>query len=162
MSKRILVVEDEEAIADSVAFSLRSEGFDVDAVGDGETALEAARQHAYDVMILDLMLPGISGVEVCRRVRAESALPILMLTARTAEVDRVIGLDAGADDYVPKPFSIPELVSRVRAILRRRDLDRDERDDGKRVVGDLELDLTAHAIRLAGKPLRLTPSEFRL
>jgi two-component system response regulator RegX3 len=97
MSSRILVVEDEEAIADSLTFSLRSEGFDVDAVGDGETALDVARQNAYDVMILDLMLPGISGVEVCRRLRAESAIPIVMLTARTAEVDRVIGLDAGAD-----------------------------------------------------------------
>ena len=160
MSRRILVVEDEEAIADSLAFSLRSEGFDVDAVGDGETALEAASRNAYDVMILDLMLPGISGVEVCRRVRAESALPILMLTARTAEVDRVVGLDAGADDYVPKPFSMPELISRVRAILRRRELDR-----GTKVVrslGGIEVDLERRAVRVDGETVSLTPSEFRL
>jgi two-component system, OmpR family, response regulator RegX3 len=160
MSTRILVVEDEEAIADSLAFSLRSEGFNVDAVADGETALEAARRHAYDVMILDLMLPGISGLEVCRRLRAESALPILMLTARTAEVDRVVGLDAGADDYVPKPFSMPELISRVRAILRRRELDRGAAV--VRSVGSLELDLQRRAVRIGGENVSLTPSEFRL
>lgn len=160
MASRILVVEDEEAIADSLAFSLRSEGFVVDAVADGETALDAARQHAYDVMILDLMLPGISGVEVCRRVRAESPLPILMLTARTAEVDRVVGLDAGADDYVPKPFSMPELISRVRAILRRRELDRGPAV--VRSVGGVELDLQRHAVRVDGENVSVTPSEFRL
>jgi two-component system, OmpR family, response regulator RegX3 len=159
MNERILVVEDEEAIADSLAFTLRSEGFDVDAVGDGETALEAARRRPYDVMILDLMLPGISGVEVCRRLRAESALPILMLTARTAEVDRVVGLDAGADDYVPKPFSMPELISRVRAILRRRELDR---GTVVRSIGGLELDLQRRAVRVDGEDVALTPSEFRL
>jgi two-component system response regulator RegX3 len=159
VSTRILVVEDEEAIADSLTFSLRSEGFDVEAVSDGETALEAARGEAYDVMILDLMLPGISGVEVCRRLRAESAIPILMLTARTAEVDRVIGLDAGADDYVPKPFSMAELISRVRAILRRRELDRGA---VVRRVGDLELDVERRKIRVDGQEVPLTPSEFRL
>jgi two-component system, OmpR family, response regulator RegX3 len=159
VSARILVVEDEEAIADSLAFSLRSEGFEVETVADGETALEAARQDAYDVLILDLMLPGISGVEVCRRLRAESAIPILMLTARTAEVDRVIGLDAGADDYVPKPFSIPELISRVRAILRRRDLDRGV---VVRRVGEVELDLQRRMVRVDGQKVTLTPSEFRL
>jgi two-component system, OmpR family, response regulator RegX3 len=159
VNERILVVEDEEAIADSLAYSLRSEGFRVDTVADGETALEVARERAYDVMILDLMLPGISGVEVCRRVRSESALPILMLTARTAEVDRVVGLDAGADDYVPKPFSMPELISRVRAILRRRELDR---GTVVRRVGGLELDLQRRAIRVDGQNVALTPSEFRL
>jgi two-component system response regulator RegX3 len=159
MTSRILIVEDEEAIADSLAYSLRGEGFDVDAVGDGETALETARSAAYDVMILDLMLPGISGVEVCRRLRAESAIPILMLTARTAEVDRVVGLDAGADDYVPKPFSTPELISRVRAILRRRDL---ERGSAVRQLGGLELDVERHSARVDGELVSLTPSEFRL
>jgi DNA-binding response OmpR family regulator len=159
VSTRILVVEDEEAIADSLTFSLRSEGFDVDAVPNGEAALDAARREAYDVMILDLMLPGISGVEVCRRLRAESTIPILMLTARTAEVDRVIGLDAGADDYVPKPFSMAELISRVRAILRRRELDRGA---VVRRVGDLELDLERRRIRVDGQDVALTSSEFRL
>jgi DNA-binding response OmpR family regulator len=159
VSARILVVEDEEAIADALTFSLRSEGFQVDTVADGETALDAARRDAYDVMILDLVLPGISGVEVCRRLRAESAIPIVMLTARTAEVDRVIGLDAGADDYVPKPFSMPELISRVRAILRRRELDRGTLI---RRVGGLELDSERRNVRVDGQNVAVTPSEFRL
>src|SRR5439155_3343500 len=116
---------------------------------------------AYDVLVLDLMLPGLSGLEVCRRVRAESDVPILMLTARTAEVDRVVGLDAGADDYILKPFSMPELVSRIRAILRRRELDRAARD-GVRKVGGLELDLGAQVARVDGRTVKLTPSEFRL
>jgi two-component system, OmpR family, response regulator RegX3 len=160
MNPRILIVEDEEAIADALAYSLRGEGFEVDAVADGETALEATRERPYDVMILDLMLPGISGIEVCRRLRAESAIPILMLTARTAEVDRVVGLDAGADDYVPKPFSTPELISRVRAILRRQDLERG--GVALRRVGDLEVDLQRHTVRVDGETATLTPSEFRL
>jgi two-component system response regulator RegX3 len=159
LSTRILVVEDEEAIADALAFSLRSEGFDVDAVEDGETALGVARQEAYDVMILDLMLPGISGVEVCRRLRAESAIPIVMLTARTAEVDRVVGLDAGADDYISKPFSMPELISRVRAILRRRELDRGA---AVRQAGGIQLDLQRRTAHVDGQDVSLTQSEFRL
>jgi two-component system response regulator RegX3 len=110
-------------------------------------------------MILDLMLPGISGVEVCRRVRAESAIPIVMLTARTAEVDRVVGLDAGADDYIPKPFSMPELISRVRAILRRRELDRGA---VVRQVGGIQLDLRRRTAQVDGRDVPLTPSEFRL
>jgi two-component system response regulator RegX3 len=159
VNSRILVVEDEEAIADALTFSLRGEGFDVDAVSDGETALEIAREQAYDVMILDLMLPGISGIEVCRRLRAESAIPIVMLTARTAEVDRVVGLEAGADDYVPKPFSMPELISRVRAILRRRELDR---GGIIRNVAGIQLDLQRRSVRVDGTDVALTPSEFRL
>jgi two-component system, OmpR family, response regulator RegX3 len=162
MTPRILVVEDEESIADAVAYTLRGEGFDVDAVEDGESALAAARSQTYDVLVLDLMLPGLSGLEVCRRVRAESSVPILMVTARTAEVDRVVGLDSGADDYIPKPFSMPELVSRVRAVLRRRELDRDEARGGVRKVGGLELDLAAHVARVEGRAVPLTPSEFRL
>src|SRR5437764_12796301 len=121
---RVLVVEDEESIADAVAYTLRGEGYDVDALADGTAALEAARSETYDVLVLDILLPGLSGLEVCRRLRSESDLPILMLTARDAEVDRVLGLELGADDYVTKPFSVAELVSRVRAILRRRELDR--------------------------------------
>src|SRR5204862_270669 len=121
----------------AVAYTRRGEGFEGDAVEDGESALAATRSQTYDVLVLDLMLPGLSGLEVCRRVRAESNVPILMLTARTAEVDRVVGLDAGADDYVSKPFSMAELVSRVRAILRRRDLHRSEVGDRTHRVGDL-------------------------
>src|SRR5438477_9092046 len=124
MAERILVVEDETTIAEAVSYALQEAGYEVDAVGDGRDALEAVRARRYDLMILDLMLPGISGLEVCREARAEGDLPIVMLTARDAESDRVLGLDLGADDYVTKPFSVAELVSRVRALLRRREPDR--------------------------------------
>jgi two-component system response regulator RegX3 len=158
---RILVVDDEVAIADAVAYSLRSEGHDVEIALDGEAALNEAEEGGFDVVVLDLMLPKLSGVEVCRRLRAESAVPILMLTARDAEVDRVLGLEAGADDYVTKPFSMAELVSRVRAILRRRELDRIEQPMLRR-VGGVELDLARHQVHVDGAPVRLTPSEFQL
>ena len=126
MSERILVAEDERAIADAVSYALADEGFEVKTVDDGQAALEEARRDDYDLLVLDLRLPGISGLDVCRALRGESALPIIMLTARDSEIDRVRGLELGADDYVTKPFSMAELVSRVRALLRRRELDRDE------------------------------------
>jgi two-component system response regulator RegX3 len=140
---------------------LRASGFDVDTFGDGESALEAARRDGYDVLVLDVRLPGLSGIEICRRLRSESDVPILILTAMDAEVDRVLGLEAGADDYVTKPFSVAELVSRVRAILRRRELDR-AAGGGVRRVGSLELDVHRHEVRIDGRAIRLTPSEFRL
>jgi two-component system response regulator RegX3 len=161
MSSRILLVEDEPAIAEAVAYALKDAGFEVDAVGDGGEALEASRRLDYDLMILDLLLPGMSGLNVCRTVRAESDLPILMLTARETELDRVVGLETGADDYVTKPFSIAELVSRVRALLRRRALDL-SRNSGVRTVGSLRLDVNHHAATIEDRPLQLTPSEFRL
>ena len=161
MSQRILVVDDEPAIVDAVSYALRASGFEVDGYGDGETALEAARTTRYDVLVLDVRLPGLSGIEICRRLRDESDVPILLLTAMDAEVDRVLGLEAGADDYVTKPFSVAELVSRVRAILRRRTLDRAS-GNGVRHVGSLQLDLARHEVRIEGKTVRLTPSEFRL
>jgi DNA-binding response OmpR family regulator len=163
MSPRILVVEDEESIADAVAYTLRGEGFAVDAVADGEFALEATSRHDYDLILLDLMLPGLSGLEVCRRLRARSPVPILIVTARTAEVDHVVGLEAGADDFITKPFSMPALVGHVRAILRRRELDRAEVEDGRlRQVGGIELDLARRTAKVDGRPIRLTESEFRL
>jgi len=161
MSDRILVVDDEPAIVDAVSYALRASGFDVDTFGDGESALEAARTDGYDVLVLDVRLPGLSGIEICRRLRGESDVPILILTAMDAEVDRVLGLEAGADDYVTKPFSVAELVSRVRAILRRRELDR-ATGGGIRRIGSLELDVNRHEVRIDGKTIRLTPSEFRL
>ena len=161
MSDRILVVDDEPAIVDAVSYALRASGFDVDTFGDGESALEAARTDGYDVLVLDVRLPGLSGIEICRRLRSESDVPILILTAMDAEVDRVLGLEAGADDYVTKPFSVAELVSRVRAILRRRELDR-ATGGGIRRIGSLELDVNRHEVRIDGKTIRLTPSEFRL
>jgi DNA-binding response OmpR family regulator len=161
MSDRILVVDDEPAIVDAVSYALRASGFEVDRFGDGESALEAARTTRYDVLVLDVRLPGLSGIEICRRLREESDVPILILTAMDAEVDRVLGLEAGADDYVTKPFSVAELVSRVRAIVRRRRLDR-AWGNSVRHVGSLELDLARHEVRIEGRTVRLTPSEFRL
>ena len=158
---RILVVEDEQAIADAVAYALEEAGYDVDSVATGDLALDAARARDYDLMILDLMLPGTPGLEVCRTLRAESDLPIVMLTAADAEADRVEGLDSGADDYVTKPFSVAELVSRVRALLRRRLLDRTSATM-TRSVGELEVDLNRHTATMSGRPLPLTRSEFRL
>jgi DNA-binding response OmpR family regulator len=157
---RILVAEDEAAILDAVTYTLRGEGYDVEGVEDGETALAEALAGDYDLLVLDLMLPKLAGTEVCRRIRAESALPIIMLTARSAEADRVLGLEIGADDYVSKPFSMPELVGRVRALLRRRELDRG--GAVLRRVGSLDLDPYRHRVIVAGEERDLTPSEFKL
>ena len=162
MTERILVVEDEPAISDAVTYALRDAGYDVDAVGDGATALEQARSRQYDLMVLDLLLPGVPGEEVCSRLRAErSDLPIVMLTARDGEAERVEGLDVGADDYVTKPFSMAELVSRVRSHLRRRELDR-KTSAAVSVVGGLRLDVARHSATVDGQPILLTRSEFRL
>jgi two-component system response regulator RegX3 len=163
VSPRILVVDDDAGILDVVRFSLAGEGFDVDAASQGEAALEAVRSGAYDLLVLDVMLPDVPGTEICRRLRAEgNAVPILMLTARDAEVDRVVGLELGADDYVAKPFSRAELVSRVRAILRRRELDRVESAAPVREIGGLKLDFARHEIRVDGELVQLTPSEFKI
>jgi two-component system response regulator RegX3 len=162
VSYRIAIADDEAAIRDAVAYALRSDGFTVDPYETGEELLRAVdRQPVPDLIVLDLMLPGLSGTEVCRRIRATSPVPIIVLTARDAEVDRVMGLEAGADDYVTKPFSMAELISRVRANLRRRELDRTTQAPVSK-VGDLELDLARHDVRVAGKPIRLTPSEFKV
>jgi DNA-binding response OmpR family regulator len=159
VGERILVVEDETPIAEAVGYALRGAGYEVDIVGDGNEGLTATRERPFDLMVLDLMLPGLPGLDVCRAVRAESDLPIVMLTARDGELDRVLGLEIGADDYVTKPFSVAELVSRVRALLRRRDLDRGH---AVQRVGDLVIDVSRHSATLHDKPLQLTRSEFRV
>jgi two-component system, OmpR family, response regulator RegX3 len=158
---RVLIVDDEPALRDAIGYALRSEGFEVDAAADGEAGLNAALDEPYDVVILDLMLPRMSGTEVCRRLRGESAVPIIMLTAKGAELDRVLGLEIGADDYVTKPFSMAELIGRIRAIIRRRELDRSGGSSVIR-VGELELDPIRHEARVEGDAKRLTPSEFKL
>ena len=158
---RILVVDDEPALRDTVSYALRQEGFEVDLRADGESGLTAALENGFDLVILDLMLPGLPGTEVCRRLRAESAVPIVMLTAKNAELDRVMGLGIGADDYGTKPFSMAELTGRVRAILRRRELDRTGVGKVRR-VGNLELDPVRHHVRVDDEQVALTPSEFRL
>jgi two-component system response regulator RegX3 len=158
---KLLVIDDEPALRDTLAYALRQEGFEVELRADGNSGLDAALANGFDLVILDLMLPGLPGAEVCRRLRAESPIPIVMLTARGAEVDRVVGLEIGADDYVTKPFSMAELVGRVRAILRRRELDRKGAGSIRR-VGALELDSVRHQVRVEGELISLTPSEFRL
>jgi two-component system, OmpR family, response regulator RegX3 len=157
----ILVVDDEPAIREAVSYALEQEGFAVRSVADGETALRLARSEPVDAVVLDVMLPGLSGTEVCRLLRAESGVPILLLTARAGEIDRVVGLELGADDYISKPFAMRELVARVRAVLRRRELDR--RDDGsERRVGALAIDFRRHEVRVDDVRIDLTPTEFKL
>jgi two-component system, OmpR family, response regulator RegX3 len=157
----ILLVDDDAGVRDVVAFTLRREGFDVDEERDGPSALESGRSGRYSLVVLDVMLPGLSGVEVCRALRAESDVPILMLTARDAESDRVLGLELGADDYVTKPFSSAELLSRVRAILRRRELDRAGASP-LRKLGGLQIDLGRHEVLVDGERVHLTLSEFKV
>ena len=155
------VLHDLPAREDAVGYALESEGFEIETAGEGEQALELARSRPYDLIVLDLRLPKISGIEVCRVLRGESGVPILMLTAKDSEVDRVVGLEVGADDYVTKPFSMAELISRVRAILRRRRLDQARVGPVQR-IGGLQLDLVRHEVAVDGRTIRLTPSEFRL
>ncbi|HWC33139.1 MAG TPA: response regulator transcription factor [Actinomycetota bacterium] len=162
MPGRILIVDDDEGIRDVVGFALENAGFEVEAVEDGETALEAATANPYDAVVLDVMMPGVSGIDVCRELRARSGVPILMLTAKDAEVERVLGLELGADDYVTKPFSTAELVSRIRAVVRRRELDRSENRSAIREVGGLRIDFDRHEVVADGRPVSLTLSEFRL
>jgi two-component system, OmpR family, response regulator RegX3 len=159
---RILIADDDPGVVDVLAYALRKEGYAADGVSEGEAAVAAALERPYDLIILDLMLPDVSGMDVCRRLRAESSVPILMLTAKDGEVDRVLGLEIGADDYVTKPFSMNELVSRVRAILRRRELDREESGRAIRRVGGLHIDFSKHEVRVDDESVHLTLSEFKV
>ena len=159
----ILLVEDEPDIADLLSLHLGDLGYRVDAVADGALALQKALSEAYALIILDLMLPGMSGLEVCKQLRAsQRATPILMLTAKSEEVDKVLGLETGADDYVTKPFSIRELIARVRALLRRVELDQPEEEVGEVVCGDLLIEPAKRKVRVAGEPVELTAKEFDL
>jgi len=161
VNARILVVDDAPAILEAVTDALAAEGFEVQGSSDGKEALELALREPFDLVVLDLMLPGLSGTEICRRLRAESPVPIIMLTARDAEADRVLGLEIGADDYVTKPFSEVELLSRVRAILRRRELDRLGESTVRR-LGGLSIDIVKHEVVADGEPVLLTPSEYNV
>jgi len=159
---RILIVEDEPALAESVQYSLTREGFDVVVAPDGEEALERFRTGNPDLVILDLMLPRLSGLDVCRIVRGESSVPIVILTAKDGEADKVAGLELGADDYVTKPFSMRELVSRVRALLRRAGMAAQPEPVEVLRGGPIELDVGKHEARVGGEPLALPPKEFEL
>ena len=159
----VLVVDDDVAIRDVVRYTLEREGFEVDVAEDGQQAIDLAEQNDLDLIVLDLMLPGITGIDVCRRLReAGDTTPIVMLTAKDSEVDVVIGLEVGADDYVSKPFSRSELVSRIRALLRRRDYDRTDAEGPVHVVGALRIDMVRRRVEVEGKRVHLTPAEFKL
>jgi DNA-binding response OmpR family regulator len=161
----ILIVDDEPNLRHTVGYNLRREGHEVSQAADGETALAAAQSQPPDLVVLDLMLPGIDGLEVCRRLRQRSTVPILMLTARDTEIDRVVGLEVGADDYLVKPFSMRELLARVRAILRRAELDRVAQQpvSPERIVVDgLSISLTQRRVEVNSTLVVLKPREFDL
>ncbi len=168
-SGRILVADDEVSVRESVGYALGQEGFEVTIASDGDDANEklGSGEVNFDLLILDIMMPGRSGLDICRDVRARSPVPIILLTAKDAEVDKVVGLEVGADDYVTKPFSVRELLGRVRAQLRRRELDRvagaDGGGAGKSVeAGDVTIDLARHLVTVRGEPVNLTRSEFQV
>ncbi|MCZ0754511.1 response regulator transcription factor [Anoxybacillus sp. J5B_2022] len=157
---RILIIEDEEGLAEFLELELKYEGYEVDVAYDGRQGLELAMKQDYHVILLDLMLPGLNGVEVCRRLRNEKDTPIIMLTARDSVMDRVMGLDSGADDYVVKPFAIEELLARIRVILRR-----EEKREAKPLLltfKDLELDIESRVLKRGKELIELTNKEFEL
>lgn len=166
-TRKVLVVEDDRTLLDVLRYNLVREGYEVATATDGGQAIEVARRDKPDLLVLDVMLPVLDGFEVCRILRRQMSVPILMLTARTEEVDRVVGLELGADDYVSKPFSMRELMARVKALLRRTEAARAvasgaEAEKGPLRSGELELDVAAHRAVLAGVALELSPREFDL
>ncbi len=159
---RVLVVDDDAALAEMLSIVLRQEGFDSHTVSRGDQAVEAFRDYRPDVVLLDLMLPGRDGIDVCKQLRAESGVPIVMLTAKGDTVDVVVGLESGADDYVVKPFKPKELIARIRARVRRKDASELPEQQETLSIGDLEIDVAGHAVSRAGLPIGLTPLEFDL
>jgi DNA-binding response OmpR family regulator len=163
VAERILIADDEPALLDAVSYALDRAGFATARATTGEAAIEHIRHNHVDVVILDVMLPGGSGFEVCQQLRASSDIPIILLTAREAEADRVAGLELGADDYVTKPFSMAELVSRVRAILRWRAIDRESASGASRLtVGEIAIEPVSGRVTVLGQAVRLTPSEYQI
>jgi two-component system response regulator RegX3 len=158
---RVLIVEDEPDLADPLAYLLRREGFETEVADDGRAALDAFRERGADIVLLDLMLPRMSGTEVCRQIRMTSAVPVIMLTAKDSEVDIVVGLELGADDYVTKPYSTRELLARMRAVLRRTAA---EADLDERILsgGHVSVDVDRHAVTVAGKEIAMPLKEFEL
>lgn len=165
MSNRILIIEDERAIVDILQFNLEKEGYQTSEALDGLEGLDKALGEDYDLILLDVMLPGLDGFEICRQVRAQKQTPILMLTAREEEIDKVLGLELGADDYITKPFSMRELMARIKANLRRQQgvqTEGGEDVDGTTRINDLVIDLNRYEVVRAGKPVELTLREFEL
>jgi two-component system, OmpR family, response regulator RegX3 len=163
-SGRILIADDEPSVRESVSYALAQEGFEVSVAADGDEARGMLGDGIpYDLLILDIMMPGPSGLDICRDVRSRSAVPIIVLTAKDAEVDKVVGLEVGANNYVTKPFSVRELLGRVRAQLRRRELDRGPLNQAVRIEsGPVAIDLVRHVVTVRGEPINLTRSEFQL
>ena len=160
---RILLVDDEASVQKLLSYPLRKEGYEVVSAVSGQEALDRFDDGSFDLVVLDVMLPQLDGFEVCRRLRARSAVPIVMLTARAEEVDKVLGLELGADDYITKPFSMREFSSRVKAVLRRAELARDgDRGDAPLAVGDLRIDFARRAVEVRGESVRLTYVEFEI
>ena len=158
---RVLVVEDEESFSDALSFMLRREGYEVGVAADGASALDEFDRHGADLVLLDLMLPGISGTEVCRTLRQRSTVPIIMVTAKDGEVDKVVGLELGADDYVTKPFSSRELVARIRAVLRRR-AEPEEILPSILEAGPVRIDVDRHVVAVRGETIAMPLKEFDL
>jgi two-component system OmpR family response regulator len=165
-SSKVLIVEDDQTLLGVLRYNLAKEGYDVVTASDGAQALEVARSEKPEVIVLDIMLPKLDGFEVCRILRREMTVPILMLTAKTEEIDKVVGLELGADDYMTKPFSVREFLARIRAMLRRTEMMKQEVAASKEApvvkVGSLEIDPTRHQASLSGSVLDLSPREFDL
>jgi DNA-binding response OmpR family regulator len=166
---KIMIVEDDPTLVETLEYNLRRQEYEVYTASNGRAAIAMARQEQPDLILLDLMLPGLDGLEVCRMLRQEMNVPILMLTARTEEVDKVVGLEVGADDYMTKPFSMRELLARIKALLRRVRLTREEMESEEQVVDaerwtleSLKIDLTRREVLLDGEPLHLKPKEYDL
>ncbi|MEU0487175.1 response regulator transcription factor, partial [Streptosporangium sp. NPDC006013] len=158
---RVLVVEDEESFSDALSYMLRKEGFEVAVATTGPEALETFDRNGADLVLLDLMLPGLPGTEVCRSLRQRSNVPVIMLTAKDSEIDKVVGLELGADDYVTKPFSSRELVARIRAVLRRQG-DVEELESAVLAAGPVRMDVDRHIVAVRGEPVQLPLKEFEL
>jgi DNA-binding response OmpR family regulator len=162
MGKRILLIEDEAIIAETIAFNLQKEGYETETASDGESGLELFYAYGPDLIILDLMLPGIDGMGVCRRIRSQSQVPIIMLTAKEGEIDRVLGLEFGADDYITKPFSMRELMARVKTVLRRVTLNKQEENKKFLRNGDIEIDLWGQEVWVKKEKKELTAKEYEV
>lgn len=162
MAMRVLVVDDEKSIVKGIRFSLVQDGMEVDCAYDGESALEMAQSHSYDIILLDVMLPKMDGYQVCQSIREFSDVPIIMLTAKDADMDIILGLDYGADDYITKPFNILEVKARIKAIMRRMSRKTEPAPSSVITDGDLQLDCESRRLLIRGKEIRLTVKEFDL
>ena len=162
MVDKVLIIEDDANLLETIKYNLRKDGYDVVTASDGEQALEVARKEKPSLLILDIMLPKLNGFEVCRILRKEATVPILMLTAKADETDKIVGLEIGADDYMTKPFSMRELMARVRAMLRRSKMGEPPTGPELIKIGDIEVDIARHRASLAGTKLELSPKEFDL